>query len=729
MGPVSDSPALVPASTARDRPGLAEALLDAAIQARRAGTLPELLRQHPLAARWCQRRWADLLADAGDGSDAARADLLLRALTAQLRPDGGAGFEAVDAEAWLQRPGWRPFLAMAAHLGLVAVPDFPRQYRRRAGEPVLDNLCGLWDVGPSTLYRLLEKARVAMAHALLQGPVDGARRLAVRRLALPPHGHAEAAARAALRGDAGAELWHRWQAGDLTGANTLLRQRAEALAGLPETDEMLAGLRTLPAPPRARFDLLMAGAAIERARSNADGERRACEAALQLAQAHDDRLLLGIAYSALGKFHEPRDGDRAFACYQHSAEALRGLDPEHGDVQALEHFVTTHVRLAWLYLQRNDERSRAVLDRAEALRTGFAVPDPLLGMLEQVWGLYWRFAGDLGRSIEHRQRALNVFERLGDRRSALAACQNIASALAERREFARAIQYAERVLDAARSETVDAELVGSAHGTLGSVYFWMGDFTRAIAQYQEALRHIEAFGLHRLGFRTRFNLAEAHFARFRELRDPEDERRGDAYVDELQRADASQSSPQVLEAVQRLKASTLDAGAADAPRGLVDAERAAHFAEMQTIAAQRRVLAVPGDAAAHAEAHLAIAHAYAAIAAKEREAARTIVEREGLHARFAGEFAGLRQTFERELSLEDRVAAQWKQAAPELLDDTRRAAVVAHLVREGSLGKSVYAELAAVSPATASKHLAVLTERGLVEQKGKGPSTRYERPA
>ena len=38
---------------------------------------------------------------------------------------------------------------------------------------------------------------------------------------------------------------------------------------------------------------------------------------------------------------------------------------------------------------------------------------------------------------------------------------------------------------------------------------------------------------------------------------------------------------------------------------------------------------------------------------------------------------------------------------------------------------SGYAGLCGVSPATASKHLSVLTERGLLTQTGRGPSTRY----
>ena len=47
------------------------------------------------------------------------------------------------------------------------------------------------------------------------------------------------------------------------------------------------------------------------------------------------------------------------------------------------------------------------------------------------------------------------------------------------------------------------------------------------------------------------------------------------------------------------------------------------------------------------------------------------------------------------------------------------------LLGRDSINKSAYAELCGVSPATASKHLSALTERGLLQQTGKGPSTRY----
>ena len=45
------------------------------------------------------------------------------------------------------------------------------------------------------------------------------------------------------------------------------------------------------------------------------------------------------------------------------------------------------------------------------------------------------------------------------------------------------------------------------------------------------------------------------------------------------------------------------------------------------------------------------------------------------------------------------------------------------------MNKSAYGDLCGVAPATASKHLGLLAERGLLVQRGKGPATRYELPS
>ena len=89
------------------------------------------------------------------------------------------------------------------------------------------------------------------------------------------------------------------------------------------TDLLLEAMDAAAESPRERFDLLLAQGTLWRMRGDAPREQGSYEQALRLAAAADGPLLLGIVYGALGKFHEPRDLDRAFACYQDSVECLR----------------------------------------------------------------------------------------------------------------------------------------------------------------------------------------------------------------------------------------------------------------------------------------------------------------------------------------------------------------------------------------------------------------------
>ena len=75
----------------------------------------------------------------------------------------------------------------------------------------------------------------------------------------------------------------------------------------------------------------------------------------------------------------------------------------------LGEYVDALVKLAWLYVLRNDPRSKAVLDRAESLRAHIAqCGRGRSRCLEQTWGEYWRRAGDLRRALEHKHRALHL---------------------------------------------------------------------------------------------------------------------------------------------------------------------------------------------------------------------------------------------------------------------------------------------------------------------------------
>lgn len=736
------------APTAPQRPAAerVEGLLEAALAAHRNGTLDDLLAQRPRVARWLVRRhvrWARETADdaleRGGSPLLATATVLLRWLVTQLRPDQQPSLDGIDRDAWINLTSWRPMLAVMCHAGLAEVPEFRDRYRRRLDEPAVDNLCGLWGVGVSTFYRYLERGKRSMAQIALEPAIGVPRRLSLRRLveadAVLRHGldarglalwHRRHSTSALARGDAASALWHQLQVGDGAAFVATLRAHAATLAGEPDTDALVERLAATTLDTGTLFELWMARALLSRTRNAAEREQQAYERALQIANTAGNRVLLGIAYGALGKFYEPRDGNRAFACYEDSAEFLRDAAP--GDTVAAAHYVTTLVRLAWLYAMRNDPRSRAVLDRAESLRGGLVIADDVLGMLEQTWGEYWRRAGELRKALDHKYRALNIFERLADQRSVLVTYLNLSSIHAETQEFARAIDYAQRILELAARQVVEPEIVASTHLNLGATYYWQDRLDAAIEQYQLALDCSLQARLRLQANRAHYNLAEAYYKRFQIAGDAEDERRGDLHAAASIHAPLAETTQALVEASRTLKAEVLGDQAGPAKDRLLPEESAVHFDDMAEVQRQRAVLAVPMSPEAHVRARLAIAAAYLAISVKEREAARQLIERHGLGATFASAIGQLRDTFERDLSQEHRLMARWQDQAGDLLDEPRRAKLIGHLTRDGFINKSGYGALCDVSAATASKHLVTLAERGLLKQTGKGPSTRYQLP-
>jgi tetratricopeptide (TPR) repeat protein len=709
-------------------------LLEGLLAAHRAGRLDDLLAQRPrltgrLTRRWLTRVRATVGDALGPHQETQAATLLLRWALTQLRPDRGATLDTIDRSAWLERTSWRPLLALACHFGFLPVPSFRDRYHARADEAAADVLCGLWSVGPSTFYRYLDKGKRQLLE-VLRRPPEGAQAVALRRwlagtgVERTAEWHRDQLQHCAEAHDWASALWHALRANAAPEFIALLRRAPVALANHSETDLLCGDLSVHGAlSVRHRFELALAQAGLWRIRQSSDRERECHEQALAIAAAAEDSLLLGIVYGELGKFHEPRDSDRAFACYEDSAEHLRRAQAE----EAAGPYAATLVRLAWLHVLRNDPRSRTVLDRAQQIRNEQDMPPAVLAMLEQTWGEYWRRAGDVRRALEHKHRALNLYERLGDQRSVFATYTNLAPLYGQLKEFDRAIEYAQRVIQAADRMSLEPEMLCSAHLNLGAIYYYQERYLDAIAQNQAALDGARGAGLVLHERRAHYNLADAHYTQFRTTQEPEHERLGDAHAAAAMSIADRQGDAAQVEASRNLKTEVLGAAAAN-PDRLLPQEFAAHFDEMTEVQRQRAVLAVPIEPQAHVRAHLSIARAYLAIAAKEREAALALMHKHGLRATFEDEFAQLRTTFERELTREQRLAAQWQQAAGDLLADERRRTVLAELFRAGSINKSAYAHASGLGLATASKHLGELATRGLLIQTGKGPATRYRLP-
>ncbi len=731
---------------------LADTVLSAALQAYRDKTLTQLLQRRPLTTRWFARRWLrPVLGVVGESMPSEDAlafsvEMLLQWAISQTRPDRSSDVADLARDAWLDRTSWRPVLAVMCYFGFASIPDFRDRYRARPDEPIVDHLCGLWSVGPSTFYRYLDKGKRFLRDLLVERrSLEGERRASLRRMAqqgvyrrialsneqqrIDWHGHQ--ATYSLAQGDTPSALWHFLQIGDISMFCSALSRFRVDLARESETDSLIDEAYKNVSRLNEHFEICLAQAALFRTRSAAEKERQAYESALRVASTAGNKLMLGIVYGALGRFYEPRDTDRAFACFEDSVEFLRSAhetSSESESAKALEEYVSALVKLGWLYVLRNDPRSRVVLEKAEACRKYSSLSPETIALLEQAWGEYWRRAGDLRKAIEHKHRALNIFERLEDKRQLLSTYNNLSLIYAEAKDFPRAIAYGERVVVMADNLPVDPYILSSALLNLGAAYFWQGRYDDAIEYYRRGLdRSIEANLEVHLN-RAHYNLAEAYYKRFQITRDPRDEQLGDAHAAAAMKALPSEGDSVLKEATRNLKAEVLGPNEGFAYTRLLPEEFATHFDEMAEIQRLRSVLATPLSAEVHIRAHLGIVKAYLAMSLKERKVAEALISKHALEERFASELESLHFAFDIDQATNRQLVSRWQQAAADLLDDRRRAVLIAHLIKAKSISKSGYAEICSVGLATASKHLGVLAGRDLLIQTGKGPSTRYLLP-
>lgn len=665
-------------------------------------------------------------------------------LLGEMRPDRGTGLDAISDEAWLYSTSWRPLLAMACQLSLCRVPHFPKRYLGSQADGPIEHLCTLWDVGPSTLYRYLEKGRQQLSRQLAHQRLGAAQRGALRICALhvlheagtntaDAEWHARQARWAVDHHRPDSALWHHMQGSDWAAAVELLSRSCTELAGHPDTPTTLVRLDSAPLSSPMRAQHAMALAALRRASGDSEDERRCLEQALALAAQHGLRRLEGQVLLALGNYFQSRDLDRALVFFQDGAEKLSDLGQSESEDSENGSAVDLHLRaldrLAWVYALRNDGRALTVLRVADERKSDQGVTDSTRAMLENTWGEYWRRAGDRQQELEHKLRALLLFERVGDARQILSTSNNLSFTYGELGRFDEAIRYALRVVDASSEQSVEPFLFACATGNLGAAYFRMGKLDEAIRAYLSALETSLASGLGLLVTRMHYNLAEAYFHRFKAGGESEDELRGDHHVDCTLQAKTGEHDPFVLDAVRRLKSEVLGLDQGFSLASLVPDEHAAHASHMARIQQHRQALAMPGSAETKIKLHLEIAQSYLEIAAVERDAALALMQRSGLDRQFAPELDRLRDAFKRQMPREQQVQSQWRERAGELLAEQRRIAILEHLFTDGSIQKSTYARLCGVGLATASKHLVTLAERGLLQQTGKGPSTRYVLPA
>lgn len=730
-----------PSPAGWDRLALAEEMVDAALGAQRQRAIGALVRQRPRLARWLLRPYLRIvrgtLGAEGGVDDLVRCvESLLRWGVTQLRPDREPSLEGMPEQAWLHLQGWRPMLAFACQAGLIDVPKFPGHYRPGPTEATVEHLCGLWNVGESTFYRCLERARRQLAQLALERRPDAVRAASLRTFvvderwrgqdpALRRDWHVRQAQTRHQQGDPVSALWHAAQAGDITQTAEIIRLHAPLLSTEPETAPLAEACLARATSDRERVELLLAMSHLARTRQDVDGELRLLERALATARGSQAPLLMGLVYAAMAQFFETRDADRAFACCNDSLAYLLAADPEQQDAAIASHRGRALVRSAWLHVVRDHPQAKSILDEAEGLRQRHAVSDDLAGMLEQSWGEYWRRAGDVPRSSEARHRALNIFERLGDQRSVLVTYLNLVLLHAGAKEVRLAEQWAARVFDAAQRVGVEPVILASTHGNLAVAYMQVGQYDQAAVSLRSALDISVAAQLQLPANRARLNLASTHFRLYMATGLAEHEREGDRLLQDFFATPESEKTEPLVELARGLKAEVLGNRPERVAEALLDDETAHHLQAFAEVRRQRALLAVQGPPEQAVRARFAIAHAYVEIAAKERDAAWQQAQALSISEQFAAQIEQLEARFRMDRSARSALGLAWQARAADLLDAPRRRILLSALFDHGSLSKKLYADTCGVSPATASKHLAVLTQRGLLVQSGKGPSTRY----
>jgi hypothetical protein len=118
---------------------------------------------------------------------------------------------------------------------------------------------------------------------------------------------------------------------------------------------------------------------------------------------------------------------------------------------------------------------------------------------------------------------------------------------------------------------------------------------------------------------------------------------------------------------------------------------------------------------------------YLGIAVSERERGLALLSGRSPSAMITQRLQALADAFQRSLSLEEALIERWRDDANGVVPQSKLADLAKHLARSDTIKKSTYASICAVSPATASKHLALLAQSGLLVRANRGRATLFRR--
>jgi tetratricopeptide (TPR) repeat protein len=668
--------------------------------------------------------------------------VFLRWAVGHLRPDGAKLDAEIPSHIWLHHTQWRPFIALACFYGFLPVPAFKNRYIAIANAPVAEHIIGLWDIAPSSFYRYVERGRAALVELLGRWPptppilvqlIDVVQQHEISSLAQSDQTqlhewHAAQAKKTLLQNNPRLALWHLSNTNNTSAVLQFIGRYAVPLAGDPCTDLIIHGFIERDACPEKDVRGHLALAILERIRGADVLEHRHMVHALNVASADNNPGLLALVYSATGRFYESRDIDRAMSNLRQGIAYFEQIPIAHVESsrEISQSHAITLIRLGWLYLTRNDPRAREILQRAGTRLDRAAAPDETTALLYQAEAELSRRDGRTDEALEAMHLALAAYERAGNLLQQLRVSSNLSLLFGEKKDLVRAKAYAQKVFDVAHSKALDPDTVASTHLNLGGAYFWSEDYSLAIEHYLAANTISEDAKLTTVSGRAHYNLAEAYYQRYKLRGNSCDEQDGDTHAAASAAIWKQSNDLGALAATNNLKetvAGTRDTLVYDQ---MLPDELATHFQQMGQIQRMRQSLAGEAlNATEKIEAHLSIARAYAEIAAKERNTVVEMLDTLPQSDQYQLQVEQIQLLFERSENREAKRLAVWTNIASDIQAPLVTRRLITELSTAKSINKGSYATLFSVSPATASKRLTELANRGLLLRKGNGPQTHY----
>jgi tetratricopeptide (TPR) repeat protein len=716
--------------------------LDLLLAAHRNGDLAALCSRRPQTALWFLRHYAHpMLWEIQCGESAsigAALSLWLEWGLAQIRPDNASLEREIERKAWLGAHAWRPYVALAAHFGFIAVPEMSERYRARKDEPPFERLCGVWNIAPSSFYRYVDRGRRALAKQLfaplnrnrLASMCDFDARHEQPPMSVRPRELADLSRvgpRFAFHSNHLAPLWAAIRADDAASVMAILMRDVCHLAAYEYIDVLLDRVATMNLSLRAQIDVSLRRAHVCRVQNRIDAEQHFLSVALRAASAFDDKLSLARVYAAQARAVETRDVDRAMVDLRASIELYDALctTTSDEDESAQVERIAAMIRLAWLYIKRNDPKAQIILEQCEELIDVAAHDLETLASLAQARAELARRSGNLQVAVESNLRALQYFERTSNEAQSLKVTGTIVLLYGELRKLDLAIVYADKIFARAQRQQIEPYTVAATHLNLGIAYFWCERFDDAILAYEHALRIASDANLRPLMGRAHYNLAEAFYRRYQLTKTPADERFGDSHSTLSQAIWEQSNDRAAAEATRNLKRAALGEQEHLIYDRMLPAELAIHFDELHRIQSQRLVFERAKTNEEKALAQLKIAREYVDIVVKERERALALLADTTPSAAITTQLDRITTAFHRSLSHEESLAETWRQRSLGVIASDKLHAVTQHIAQFGVIKKSQYATLCSVSPATASKHLALLATRGLLVRANRGRATAF----